>query len=238
MAVGSSDPPPTWLALSQGLHLCCWTRVDAVAASSCPWLHFGSGCHMSLHMPDAVGVAPKVLGPLARFYLPVTEPAGAASRHPSREGRGQLVLLPVWGAFFFFLFWSPHGKWSSQARDQIQAPVTTYATAVVKDRTCVPLLHRGCRPLCHSGNSQEAFWWPQGPVSPCPPAHGRPLGLLSRTGRFSDCLSLCGHITTVPSTAASPACHSGSPSANLRSQLWDMPTVEWLTRQHSGGSVS
>ena len=40
--------------------------------------------------------------------------------------------------FFPFLFRLPHGTWSSQARDQIRAAVTTYATAAV---LLDPLIH-------------------------------------------------------------------------------------------------
>ena len=40
--------------------------------------------------------------------------------------------------FFFFHFWLPHGIWSSWARDQIWATVTTYATALA---TIDPLTH-------------------------------------------------------------------------------------------------
>ena len=40
---------------------------------------------------------------------------------------------PFIASFFFLLFfsfWLPRGLWSSQARDQIQATVVTYAAAV------------------------------------------------------------------------------------------------------------
>ena len=38
----------------------------------------------------------------------------------------------------FFFFWPPHGTWSSWARDQIQATVATYTTAMA---TADPLTH-------------------------------------------------------------------------------------------------
>ena len=41
-------------------------------------------------------------------------------------------------AYIFFLFWLPHGIWSSRARDQIRATVATYAEAVT---TADPLIH-------------------------------------------------------------------------------------------------
>ena len=65
---------------------------------------------------------------------------------------------------FFFLFWLPHSIWSSQARGQIQATVSTYTAAVT---TPYPLTHwagmgiepvswcwrNTASPRCHSGNS-------------------------------------------------------------------------------------
>ena len=41
-----------------------------------------------------------------------------------------MVILINSFFFFFFLFQPPHSIWSSQARDQIQAAVVTYAAAV------------------------------------------------------------------------------------------------------------
>ena len=57
--------------------------------------------------------------------------------------------------YYFFLFWPPHGIWSSQARDQIQARVATCTIAVA---TLVLNLHPSAPemppiPLDHSGNS-------------------------------------------------------------------------------------
>ena len=61
-------------------------------------------------------------------------PSISGELHPTlRELQGEQVgegedsiLHPI----LFFLFWPPQGLWSSQARDQIQAVVKTYATAV------------------------------------------------------------------------------------------------------------
>ena len=40
-------------------------------------------------------------------------------------------LIELDRKIFFFLFWLPHGIWSSQARDLIQATVTTFAAVVL-----------------------------------------------------------------------------------------------------------
>ena len=39
------------------------------------------------------------------------------------------IVLIVYASSFFFSFWLPCGLWSSQAGDQLQATITTYATA-------------------------------------------------------------------------------------------------------------
>ena len=110
---------------SAGLELGCTEVVKGpqgsfqhVAWSSCPDLNlivFPSGLASSRH---TVGGA-----------------CGDCSIDTPRVGTGLLTLPLVskcWlllmsremgGLFIFFFFWLPHGTWSSQARDQIQATV-------------------------------------------------------------------------------------------------------------------
>ena len=68
----------------------------------------------------------------------------------------------------FFLFWLPHGIWSSQTRDQIWATVVTYAAAVGSFNllcwedywTCIPVLKRcpwSCAPWWELRSF--SFWW-------------------------------------------------------------------------------
>ena len=44
---------------------------------------------------------------------------------PKKKKTYNLPYDPAVLLLFFFLFWSPHGIWSSQARDQIQVTAVT-----------------------------------------------------------------------------------------------------------------
>ena len=72
--------------------------------------------------------------------------------------------------FFFssslFLFWPPHGIWSSQARGHLCAEAVTYAAARITLNHCAgPVIEpvsQCCRdatnPQCHSENSTDSFF--------------------------------------------------------------------------------
>ena len=63
------------------------------------------------------------------FFIVITTNKGPLCARYFTHNLIQYFVI-IWNVDFFFLFWPPHGIWSSWARDQTWVAVLTYAAAV------------------------------------------------------------------------------------------------------------